>query len=144
MTEPVVAAAQGIEAADWRAAVRAAAQLLVEAGAAKPAYADACVSTVEEHGPYIVLTRGLALAHARPDRGAVAAGLAAVTLATPVEFGHPDNDPVDVVLAFSAADDGGHVAMLAALARRLQNGLADRLRAASDDDEVRVLLEGRA
>ncbi|WP_165358739.1 PTS sugar transporter subunit IIA [Haloactinopolyspora alba] len=142
MSEYTVAGAVGVEARDWRAAVRAAAGLLVDAGAASAEYPDACVATVEEHGPYIVLTPGLALAHARPEGGAHASGVVAARLAAPVEFGHPDNDPVDLVLAFSATDDGDHVAMLAGLAKRLQAGLADELRAAGSGEGMRALLDG--
>ena len=43
---------------------------------------------VDEHGPYIVIAPGLALAHARPGPEVLADGLAVVTLAEPVPFGH--------------------------------------------------------
>ena len=144
MSEVAVAAALDVAAPDWRAAVRGAVGLLVEVEAAAPEYVEACVRTVEDHGPYIVLTPGLALAHARPDSGAIRPGLVAARLAAPVEFGHPSNDPVDLVLAFSATDDGGHVAMLAGLARRLQDGLARQLREAVTPAEMRTLLEPAA
>lgn len=135
-----IGAAVGVEAADWRDAVRAGAALLVDAGVATAGYPDACVATVDEHGPYIVLAPGLALAHARPEAGALGDGIAAARLVAPVVFGHADNDPVDLVLAFSADDDGGHVAMLSGLARRLQAGLADDLRTAADAPAMRRLL----
>lgn len=49
---------------DWRAAVRAAGALLVEACDCPPAYTDAMIATVKAHGPYIVITPGFALPHA--------------------------------------------------------------------------------
>jgi PTS system ascorbate-specific IIA component len=140
-----VAGDVGVAAADWRAAVRAAAGLLVREGAAEAGYPDRCVATVEEQGPYIVLAPGLALAHARPEDGALSVGVAAATLAEPVAFGHPVNDPVDVVLAFCTPDAAAHTATLAALARALQGGLADDLRAAGDPEAVgRALREALA
>ncbi|WP_052436454.1 PTS sugar transporter subunit IIA [Georgenia sp. SUBG003] len=117
-------------AEDWRDGVRAAARLLVDLGTADEAYVDACVSTVEEHGPYIVLTPGVALAHARAEPGTTTEGLAAVRLGEPVRFGHPTNDPVDVVLAFSSG--GSHMEMIRAMGKALTGGLADRLREADD------------
>ncbi len=141
VTVTAVGAAVDVAASDWRDAVRAGAALLVDAGTATADYPAACVSTVEEHGPYIVLAPGLALAHARPEGGALSTGVAAARLARPVEFGHRDNDPVDLVLAFSATDDGGHTAVLAELARSLQAGLADDLRAADGAAGMRALLE---
>ncbi|WP_051301610.1 MULTISPECIES: PTS sugar transporter subunit IIA [Actinomadura] len=133
---PIVAAADGVAAADWREAVRAAASGLVAAGAAGAGYPDACVRVVEDNGPYIVLTKGLALVHARPEEGGLAVGVGATRLAAPVEFGHPDNDPVDLLLAFCTPDPDVHVGTLSGLARALSGGLADRLRAASGEDEL--------
>jgi PTS system ascorbate-specific IIA component len=137
----ITAARHAVAADDWRAAVRAASQLLVDGGAAEPRYVDRCVATVEELGPYMVVAPGVALAHARPEDGAVALGLSAVTLREPVEFGHAENDPVDVVFAFGSPDRDQHVGLLGALARRLTEGLADDLRKASGESEVRKLME---
>ncbi|QXJ19516.1 PTS sugar transporter subunit IIA [Actinomadura graeca] len=128
----VTVAADGVAAAGWREAVREAASALVGAGAAGEGYPDACVRVVEENGPYIVLAKGLALVHARPEEGGLAVRVGVTRLAAPVEFGHPDNDPVDLLLSFCTPDPGVHVGTLAALARALSAGLADRLRAAPD------------
>jgi ascorbate PTS system EIIA or EIIAB component len=137
---PVVVARIGRQAADWRAAIGEACAPLVAAGAVADGYPDRCIAMVEEHGPYIVLAPGIALAHARPTDGVEAACLAAVTLAEPVAFGHEANDPVDVVFAFGSPDADQHVGMLSALARNLLDGLADRLRAAGDDAAATRLL----
>jgi PTS system ascorbate-specific IIA component len=137
----VTRARHAIFADDWRAAVRAASELLVEAGAAEPRYVDRCIATVEELGPYMVVAPGVALAHARPEDGALRLGLAVATLRDPVEFGHAENDPVDVVFAFGSPDRDQHVGLLGALARRLTEGLADDLRKAADEGEARRLME---
>jgi ascorbate PTS system EIIA or EIIAB component len=125
---------------DWREAVLASAQLLVDLGSATQTYPQACVDVVHEHGPYIVLTRGLALVHARPESGGVGLGVAALRLDGPVEFGHEANDPVDVLVAFSSPDQSAHVEALSMLATALGQGLADRLREAADADGLRQLL----
>ncbi|WP_192809694.1 PTS sugar transporter subunit IIA [Actinomadura rudentiformis] len=140
MTE--VGARDAVVAADWRAAVREAAVALVELGVAGPDYPDACVKVVEQNGPYIVLTKGLALVHARPEDGGLGVGVAVTRLATPVEFGHRDNDPVDLLLAFCTPGPDAHVASLSRLARALSGGLADRLRAAADHDALAGELKG--
>ncbi|WP_242892349.1 PTS sugar transporter subunit IIA [Actinomadura litoris] len=132
----IAVATDGVAAADWREAVVSAASALVEAGAAGEGYPEACVRVVEENGPYIVLTKGLALVHARPEEGGLAVGVGVTRLAAPVEFGHPDNDPVDLLLAFCTPDPNVHVGTLAALARALSGGLADRLRAAAGRDDL--------
>jgi ascorbate PTS system EIIA or EIIAB component len=138
---PIVAARVHVDATDWAAAVHAAAQLLVDAGAATTAYADRCVQIVREQGPYIVIAPGIALAHARPEDGAHALALSAVTLSTPVRFGHATNDPVDLVLAFASPDHNTHVGLLAALARRLGDDLPTQLRTAASADAAVALLQ---
>src|SRR6218665_2588681 len=71
---------------------------------------------IEEHGPYVVVAPGLALAHARPGPAVLRDGLAIVTLAEPVPFGHPYNDPVRVVLALAGASSARHLQLVAGIA----------------------------
>ena len=140
-TTAAVAAGVHVKVTDWAAAVEAAAQLLVRLDAATAHYARRCVEIVRQSGPYIVIAPGTALAHARPEDGARALGLSAVVLDTPVRFGHPANDPVDLVLAFVSPDRDAHVGLLAALARRLTDGLGTQLRTATSDDAAVALLQ---
>lgn len=104
------------EAADWRAAVRVAGGALVTMGAARDGYSDEMIRMIEEHGPYVVIAPGLALAHARPGPDVLADGLAVVTLKQPVPFGHPHNDPVRVVLGLAILRVETHLASVAAIA----------------------------
>ncbi|MGP9539186.1 PTS sugar transporter subunit IIA [Brachybacterium sp. AOP43-C2-M15] len=103
-------------AQDWREAIRRSGDLLVSTGATTPAYTDAMIRTVEEHGPYIVIAPGFALAHSRPDDSVLRTALSFVRLAEPIAFGNEANDPVTLVMALAAADSSAHQAALAALA----------------------------
>lgn len=141
-TSTRVAGKVHVRATGWVAAVRAATHLLVANGAASETYAKRCVDIVREQGPYIVIAPGIALAHARPEDGAHALGLAAVCLTAPVRFGHQTNDPVDIVFAFSSPKRDSHVGLIAVLARALGAGFADELRAASTDEAATSLLQG--
>src|SRR5699024_8326932 len=78
-------------------------ELLVATGATDGAYTDAMIRTVEQHGPYIVLAPGFALAHSRPDESVHRTELSFVRLAEPVAFGHAANDPGTLVMALAAA-----------------------------------------
>ena len=71
----------GASAPSWRDALRLAGGALVASGAATDEYTDAMIAMVEEHGPYIVISPGLAFAHARPGASVVRDGLSVVTLA---------------------------------------------------------------
>ncbi|GAA1489302.1 PTS sugar transporter subunit IIA [Brachybacterium sacelli] len=103
-------------AADRTEAIRRSGDLLVATGAIDAAYIDAMLRTVEEHGPYIVITPGFALAHARPDESVHRTALSFLRLSEPVVFGHEANDPVQLVMTLAAADESAHREALAALA----------------------------
>lgn len=123
---PEEAIAVGVPAADWRAAIRAAGDLLVATGTATGDYIDEMIQTVLDHGPYIVIAPGLALAHSRPSPAVLRTGLSWAGLAGPVEFGSAANDPVRLVIGLAAVDHDAHSGALARLARMLAD--ADRMR----------------
>ena len=105
-----------IEASDWEDAVRKAAQPLVDEGKVKTSYVDDIIQGVKDMGPYIVLTKHVALPHARPESGALESAIGIATLKTPVEFGNEDNDPVKYLFSLSAKDSSEHLGALADLA----------------------------
>lgn len=105
-----------IHVKNWREAVQASGDLLVDAGICEARYVEAMIAAVERLGPYMVLAPGIALAHARPEDGMLKAGLSIVTLAEPVEFGSVDNDPVCLIIGFGGVDKHGHIQMLQDLA----------------------------
>lgn len=105
----------------WQEALRAAGQLLVDAGACTSTYVEATVTAVAEMGPYIVLAPQVALAHARPSQAVLSSDMAVIVLKTPVCFGAGDNDPVKLVFAFCATDQGSHLKLLSQLATLLES-----------------------
>ncbi len=131
----------GASAADWRDAVRLAGAALVASGAALPGYADEMIRMIDEHGPYVVIAPGLALAHARSGPEVLDDGIAIVTLATPVSFGHPHNDPVSVVLGLAIATPAQHIEFVAAIANVFNDSTAvTDLAAAATADEVLAIM----
>lgn len=138
---PDAAIVLGARADDWRGAVRLAGAALAASGASLPGYADEMIRMIEEHGPYVVIAPGLALAHARPGPEVLADGLALVTLSTPVFFGHPHNDPVSVVLGLAITHPDAHLASIAELANIFNDSAAiPELAAATGAAEVRRIM----
>ena len=130
-----------VPAEDWRAAVTLAGDALVRSGVAKPGYANEMIRMIEEHGPYVVIAPGLALAHARPGPDVLGDGLAIVTLENPVDFGHPYNDPVRVVLGLAIASAGEHLAAVASLANVFNDSSAiDDLAAAETAEQIQTIM----
>lgn len=137
---PESAVVLGAVADDWRAAVRLAGEALTASGAAKPDYADDMVRMIQEHGPYVVIAPGLALAHSRPGPFVLADGLAVVTLASGVDFGHPYNDPVSVVVGLATATTSAHLEAVAAVANVFNDPTSvGRLQAARTYADVRAV-----
>lgn len=131
----------GARVDDWRAAVREAGRALTRSGATRSEYADRMIAVIEEFGAYVVIAPGLALAHARPGPDVRREGLAVVTLADAVPFGHPHNDPVRVVVGLAVSNAEEHVASVATLANAFNDrGIVGRVARASSADEVRRLL----
>lgn len=94
---------------DWKEAITKAADLLMEEEAIEASYITAMIKSVEEYGPYIVVGKHLALAHARPEDGVNKLGVSVMSLKDPVYFGNPDNDPVRLVFCLAAVDSYSHL-----------------------------------
>ncbi|MBA4246710.1 MAG: PTS ascorbate transporter subunit IIA [Microbacterium sp.] len=133
----------GARATDWRDAVRLAGDALVDSGCTTAEYTEAMIRMVDDHGPYIVIAPGLALAHARPGPEVRSDGISVVTLAEPVEFGHAHNDPVRVVIGLAGVAADGHLEAVAQLANAFNDAAAiPALAAATTRDAVRTILAG--
>lgn len=108
-----------VEAADWEEAIRNSTDVLVSTGVAEPSYIDGMIQTTKETGPYIVITKHVALPHARPESGAKKIGISIATLKTPVVFGNKENDPVKYIFGLSALDNQTHLTAMSELAELL-------------------------
>lgn len=111
----------GLDVQEWQQAVREIGAVMVDAGLTKATYTEAMINTIQQLGPYAVIAPGIAMPHARPEDGVVKTGFALATLKTPVEFGNSENDPVDIVVAFSAIDKENHVEALVHIANLLSD-----------------------
>jgi PTS system ascorbate-specific IIA component len=138
---PLDAIDVGVHVPDWRAAVAAAGAALERSGSTGPGYTERMVAVIEEFGAYVVIAPGLALAHARPGPDVLTEGLSVVTLADPVAFGHPHNDPVNVILGLAVTTGDEHVHFVAELANVFNDAsIIPALAAAPDAASVRSLL----
>jgi PTS system ascorbate-specific IIA component len=134
-----------VDAATWEEAVLAAGGLLERSDIAGPAYTGAMIDNVQTNGPYIVVAPGFAFAHARPSEAVHRTGMSWVRLARPVAFGHKTNDPVGLVVALAATDDGAHATAMAELAKVVGSPeKRSALDAATGPAEVLAILGGTA
>ncbi|WP_226669752.1 BglG family transcription antiterminator [Metabacillus litoralis] len=97
------------ECNDWKEAITKSAQPLFSDEVIEERYINAMIKSVEDFGPYIVVGKHLALAHARPEDGVNKLGVSVMTLKEPVIFGNPENDPVKIVFCLAAVDSYSHL-----------------------------------
>lgn len=105
-----------IEAEDFETAIKKSFDPLVENEAVTPGYVDSIIRIYHETGPYIVITKNIALPHAPVEEGANKLALGFVRLKVPVVSGHGTNDPVKYLFPLSAKASEEHIELLSKLA----------------------------
>ncbi|WP_386695567.1 PTS sugar transporter subunit IIA [Lonepinella sp. MS14435] len=93
---------------NWEEAIKIGTDLLVASGAIEPRYYDNIIAKVKEMGPYIILSPGLAMPHARPEEGVIKTAFALVTLTKPVVF-EGEDEPVSVLITLAGSDSDQHM-----------------------------------
>ncbi|MBS3995315.1 MAG: PTS sugar transporter subunit IIA [Alkaliphilus sp.] len=110
-----------VECSSWEEAIISAGELLIKSGYVTEKYVDEMVEAVKQLGPYIVMVPHVALAHARPGDSVLMEGISVITLKEPLDFGSEYNDPVKIVIAFSATDAGKHLKAIQDISKILEN-----------------------
>ncbi|MFD5316198.1 PTS sugar transporter subunit IIA [Streptomyces sp. NPDC127098] len=125
----------------WREAVTQVAAPLLEAGDITPDYLAAMIESIEAGGTYIDLGFGIALAHARPERGAVRTAISMLRLEEPAPLLDKTEHAVDLYFCFAAVDAHAHTLAMASLARMLSDtDTREALRAARSAADVTKLI----
>lgn len=89
---------------DYIEAIRISGEMLVSSGNITNEYVDSTISLIQEHGPYCVIKKGIAVVHAAPSSQVNSAGMSLLVLKEGVVFGHAENDPVHLVFCFCATE----------------------------------------
>lgn len=126
-----------VECSNWEEAIRCAGQVLLEKDVITNEYIEEAVKGVKELGPYIVITKGVAMPHATSHAGVKKTGIALITLKQPVEFGNVDNDPVYYVFMLATTDMESHIEALSKLSDLLsKQEFFEVMKNASDSTSV--------
>lgn len=130
---------------DWRDAIRKVSIPLLKDDVIEKRYIENMIESVEEFGPYIVIGKHLALAHARPEDGVKKLGISVATLKKPIEFGNEDNDPVKIVFCLAAIDSYSHLNIMKNLIDLInEGGKIDRLVECKNIKEFKEVLYAKA
>jgi mannitol/fructose-specific phosphotransferase system IIA component (Ntr-type) len=115
ITEETVLLADEVE--NWQDAIRFASKPLLENGSIEPSYVEAMIRSIQETGPYVVITPKVAIPHARPEEGVNILSMSLLRLKKSVLFG--EEKPVHLVIVLAATDDESHLRALAELTELL-------------------------
>ena len=132
-----------VEAEDWSDAVRKAGELLVKTGDITEDYISNMIDSVRTLGPYMVISKGFALAHAAPCEAVLNSSVSLINLKEGVDFGSV-NDPVRVVMCLACTDKTAHIEKLQKIAMKLmQEGTIERLAACETAEELYHIINGK-
>lgn len=104
-------------AEDKYAAIRLVGGLLEQSNRITHDYVEEMIASLDSLGPYIVLSPGIAFAHARPGESILEDCVSMIVLDTPVPFGNPRNDPVRVLFAIGARDNKHHLTCMRGISK---------------------------
>lgn len=113
---------------DWEEAITLVGKLLENSGSISAEYTKAMIDAIKRLGPYIVIGKHIAIAHAAPEVYVHKNDISVAILSKPVAFGS-QNDPVKVLFALASVDGKSHLENLMELARII-----------GEDDEVVEIL----
>lgn len=129
-----------VKAKDWEEAIRIGAGILVYNGFAKQCYVEGIIASIKKYGSYVVISKGFAIPHTRPEEGAIKIGFSLITLKEPVYF-DGDDDPVKVMICFSAINNESHLNILQMIVEFVDKGLIDKIAEMNNLTELLNLLE---
>lgn len=110
-----------VEAKTWEEAIYKAAEILEEDGVIKPSYKDAIIESTKKIGPYYVITKGVAMPHARPEDGVIKSGFCFLKLKEGVYFGSKENDPVKYIFMVAMENNEKHIEFIQFLSDLMEN-----------------------
>jgi len=126
---------------NWQEVVDKAGNLLLGIRAIETRYIEAMKEIIVKYGPYVVIAPGIALLHARPEGGVKRLCMSLVTMHSPVEFGHPHNDPVYIAIALGAVDNCSHLKALEQLIEMISSQeMVGKIKSAFAKEEILELI----
>ena len=81
----------------------------------KQSYIDEIIRIMHAEGPYVVITRHVALPHTKPSAGALRCGIGITSLKEGVCFGSAEHDPIKYIFTLSALDNESHLTAMSQL-----------------------------
>ena len=110
-----------MHAKNWEEAIRLCAASLLKQGRITRNYIETIIETAKKEGPYMVISKHVALPHARPIDGVEKLGMSISVLKEPIVFGSKENDPVKYIFCLAATENNRHLNAMAELVNLLDD-----------------------
>ena len=125
----------------WEDSIRRVSEPLIKEKIIELRYVTAMIDSVKEYGPYIVIGKYIALAHARPEDGVNSLGISVATIKEPIAFGNEENDPVKIIFCLAAVDSYSHLNIMKSLIELINDEeKIDRLSGETDIERFKEIL----
>lgn len=105
----------------WEDSIRRVSEPLIKELVIDPKYVNAMIDSVKEYDPYIVISKYIALAHARPEDGVNSLGISVATIKEPIAFGNEEHDPVKIIFCLAAIDSYSHLNIMKSLIKLIND-----------------------
>ncbi len=106
---------------DWRDAIKAACQPLLDDGTIDKEYPEYIIEKVEELGPYIVIAPDICIPHAERGRGVHDTAMCFMKTEKPVRFSDDGEHDARIFMVLAATDNDAHIENLMALSETLSD-----------------------
>jgi mannitol operon transcriptional antiterminator len=124
---------------DWKEAIYLAAKPLEEDGSIEPAYTKAMILLVESMGPFIVLSPGIAIPHARPEAGVRWMSMSLLKVREKVYF--TEEKYANLFFILASTDGNSHLELLRELSAIFSDETAyDKFMKADTVEEIHQLI----
>ncbi len=128
------------DADSWIKALWQAGEPLLKAGSIEERYIDTIISQLQYYGPYMFITPGVILAHAKPEDGVLRLDAAMTIFRNPVVFS--DFHKASIIIILAASDQESHLKILRDIAELFSiQARVDDLISLPDEDHVIEYLE---
>lgn len=99
-----------LEAKDWKQALSLCIQPLIDKNVVDQKYLESIITSVNNNGPYFIISDHVAMPHAQGDVGVNDSGFSLVTLKNEVYFEN-DNRPVSILIGLASNSPDIHVSV---------------------------------
>lgn len=128
---------------DWKEAIRRSAKPLQQYGYIEQRYTEEAIRKVEEYGDYIVVSRGVALAHAGKDSGVIRDGLSLLVAEDGITF-QKNREKVHLIFCFASRGEKEYLDLIKEIVAvgKEQNRLGMVLNCKTEEEIYDALIGG--